>query len=98
MDMKKRSWVKSLVWRLIGIIVLGLISFLVTNSLKEMTIITLIFHSFRFVMYYFHERVWEHISWGKIKHPLADLPVKGRLAKEDLELIKEQLKTLGYIN
>ena len=98
MDTKKRSWAKSLVWRLIGIVLLGLISFLVTDDWKEMSIITALFHSIRVVLYYYHERAWEHVSWGRVKHPLADLPVKQRLAPEDMETVREHLRELGYID
>jgi len=98
MDTKLRSWVKSILWRVIGIVLLGAISYLITGSWKEMTIITLLFHSIRVVMYYFHERLWERISWGRIKHPLSELPVKDKLAPQDLKIVKETLKTLGYID
>jgi len=98
MDTKVRSWAKSIVWRVIGIVLLGAISYLITGSWKEMTIITLFFHSIRLVLYYFHERLWEHISWGKIKHPLSELPVQEKLAPHDLNVVKETLKALGYID
>jgi len=97
-DTKKRSAVKSITWRVIGIVLLGIISYLITGDWKEMTIITVVFHSIRLVLYYYHERAWERISWGKIKHPLADLAVKQELAPEDLEIVSEQLRALGYID
>ena len=97
MDTKIRSWVKSIVWRVIGIILLGILSYLVTRSWKEMTIITVLFHGIRVIMYYYHERLWEHISWGRLKHPLSDLPVKGKLTSDDLKIIAKKLKELGYI-
>ena len=28
------------------------------------TVVTLLFHSIRFVLYYFHERWWDGINWG----------------------------------
>lgn len=96
-DTKARSWVKSIVWRVIGIILLGAIAYIITNDWKEMTIITVLFHFIRVVMYYFHERIWEGISWGRIWHPLADLLVKGKIKPEDLEIITRKLRELGYI-
>ena len=98
MDTKARSWVKSLVWRLIGIVVLGAISYGITGDWKQMTLITVLFHSIRVVMYYFHERVWERIDWGRLKHPLSDLPVKEKPTPEDLEIIARKLKELGYMD
>lgn len=93
-----RAWVKSILWRIIGIVILGGISWLVTHSLKEMTIITTIFHGIRLILYYLHERAWEKIHWGRIKHPLSILPVKKELEPEDLKLIQSQLKELGYLD
>ena len=62
MDTKKRSWAKSITWRVIGIILLGLISYLITGNWKEMTTITVLFHGIRMIMYYYHERLWERVS------------------------------------
>lgn len=93
-----RAWVKSIVWRILGIAILGIISWFATRSWKEMTMITLFFHSIRITLYYFHERVWERISWGRIKHPLSNLPVNKELTPEDLKIIQNQLKDLGYID
>jgi len=93
-----RAWIKSLVWRILGIIILALISWVITHNWKEMTIITVLFHGIRVILYYFHERLWEKISWGRVKHPLSIIPVKKELKSEDLELIQDQLKKLGYLD
>ena len=98
MDSRKRSVVKSITWRVIGVILLGIISYLITGNWKQMTIITILFHGIRLVMYYYHERLWERISWGKSKHPLAMLPVREELSPEDLEVVKNKLESLGYID
>jgi len=98
MDTTKRSWAKSIVWRIIGIALLGSIAYMVTGDWKEMSVITILFHGIRVVLYYYHERVWEHISWGRVKHPLAGLPVKQRLAPEDMEAVREHLRQLGYVD
>ena len=98
MDTKKRSVVKSITWRVIGVIILGIISYLITGNWKEMTIITLLFHGIRLIMYYYHERLWERVSWGKLKHPLAELPLRENLKPEDFEIVRKKLKLLGYIN
>lgn len=97
MDSKIRSWVKSISWRLTGIILLGFISYLITKDWEKMTIITILFHSLRLILYYFHERMWEKILWGKIKHPLADLKIKKELTQEDMKIIGKKLEELGYI-
>ena len=93
-----RPWVKSIVWRIFGIVILMAISWFVTHDMKEMTIITLLFHGIRVILYYFHERAWEKIHWGRIKHPLSILPVKKELEPEDLKLIQSKLSELGYLD
>jgi uncharacterized membrane protein len=93
-----RAWIKSIVWRLLGIVILGAISWIITHSWREMSLITILFHSIRVVLYYLHERVWEKIHWGRIKHPLSVLPVRKALTPEDLSLVRSQLKKLGYLD
>lgn len=69
-DTKARSWAKSIIWRIIGIIIMPIIILFVYACIgKDSAIVatwsTVIFHSIRVVMYYFHERIWESIKWGK---------------------------------
>ena len=98
MDTRKRSWAKSLTWRILGVVLLGLITYAITKDWKEMAVITAVFHGIRVILYYAHERVWERIDWGRVKHPLASLPVDRELTPEDMDTVKEQLKSLGYID
>lgn len=51
----------------------------------------------KIIFFYIHERVWDKISWGKPKHPLADISVKKPLTPEDKKKLEEQLKSLGYM-
>lgn len=98
METHKRSMVKSLTWRIIGVFLLGGITWSVTHSWKDMTLITVLFHSIRMVLYYYHERVWLRVKWGRIPHPLETLEVKGKLSPEDLDEIRAQLRGMGYID
>ncbi len=92
METHLRSWAKSSSWRITGIVILGGISYAFTRDWKETTWITVLFHTLRFVLYYFHERWWSTISWGKIHHPLDHFPVKEKLTPEDEEAIRALLK------
>jgi hypothetical protein len=49
------------------------------------------------VLYYFHERIWLRVKWGRIRHPLEEIEVNGKLTPEDLEEIRAQLRAMGYI-
>ncbi len=66
-DSNARSWAKSIVWRLIGIVILGALAWLFTRDWQETTLITVTFHAIRLVLYYYHERAWERIGWGRRK-------------------------------
>ncbi len=97
MDTRRRSWVKSLTWRIAGIVILGVISYAFTRDLAKTTNITLIFHILRLFLYYSHERIWEGISWGRVKHPLAHLQMKEDLSYDDLRAIERFLAEQKYL-
>ncbi len=98
MNTKKRSWVKAATWRLIAVTVLAAIAYLVTGKWEEVTAITLLYHGIQVAVYYIHERVWERIQWGVVKHPLGEIPVKRALTPDDMEMIVERLRELGYVD
>ena len=72
-EWRRRSLVKSLLWRAIGIawtwIGAYLIISLVPSSYKTAaciaTLIVIYHHSTRMIMYYFYERIWAAVSWGR---------------------------------
>ena len=74
-DTHLRSWCKSIVWRIIGIFILGGLAWLFTRDWGETTLITVTFHSIRLVLYYFHERAWEKTSWGRKKEIRHDYQI-----------------------
>src|ERR1035437_2446643 len=92
METHIRSWAKSVSWRIIGIFILGGITYAFTRNWEQTTWITIIFHTVRLVLYYYHERWWERVSWGRINHPLSHLPVKEGLTLEDDEAILNLLR------
>jgi len=97
MDSHKRSWAKSLVWRAIGVVILGGITYAVTRNLEAMTVITLLFHSLRLILYYWHERIWQRVTWGKIRHPLEHFCMKDSLTGSDVEEIRGLLAERGFV-
>jgi len=97
MDLRRRSWVKSATWRIIGVVVLAHISYAITRDWGQTTGITLIFHGLRLILYYCHERLWERIAWGRLKHPLSHLPVRGDLTENDHRIIERFLQERQYL-
>ena len=94
----KRTVAKAISWRVIATLTTMTIVFLFTKKF----ILTLGIGGAevlsKMIFYYLHERAWQIISWGKKKHPLAVLPVKRELEPEDMDIIKDKLKELGYID
>ncbi|MDO7173021.1 DUF2061 domain-containing protein [Mariniflexile sp. AS56] len=60
-----RSIVKSISWRLIGTLDTILISWLITGELALAFSIGSVELVTKMVLYFFHERIWNNIKWGK---------------------------------
>lgn len=63
----KRSIAKSISWRIVGTIDTILISWLVTGTLRLAFSIGMIELVTKMVLYFFHERIWNLVIWGKKK-------------------------------
>lgn len=61
----KRSVVKSISWRIVGTLDTILISWVVTGTLSMAFSIGLVELVTKMVLYFFHERIWNSIKWGK---------------------------------
>jgi len=80
LELKRRSVAKSLIWRFIGIswTWIGAYLILLFTPAKYKTeawlatFIVIYHHSTRMIMYYFYERIWASISWGKINRDEKD--------------------------
>ena len=61
----KRSIVKSISWRAIGTLDTIIISWVVTGTLTMAFSIGVVELVTKMVLYFFHERIWNTIKWGK---------------------------------
>ena len=64
MESKKRSLVKLLSWRVIGLIIWPIVSYIITGDLVMTGWLTGVFVSMTGI-YYIHERIWDKIKWGR---------------------------------
>ncbi|NVJ52219.1 MAG: DUF2061 domain-containing protein [Campylobacteraceae bacterium] len=64
-----RSVVKSVSWRTVGTLDTIIISYFVTGNLTMAASIGSIELVTKMVLYYFHERAWNKIPFGKTKEP-----------------------------
>ena len=97
-DAHFRSIIKSLSWRVFATIATILIVFAFTRKPILSLGVGAAEIVVKLILYYFHERLWAIIRFGRKEHPLTDLPVSRPVKKEDLEVIKDKLRQLGYIN
>ncbi|RXJ91553.1 hypothetical protein CRV01_00220 [Arcobacter sp. CECT 8983] len=64
-----RSVVKSVSWRAVGTLDTIIISYFITGDLTMAASIGSIELVTKMVLYYFHERAWNKIPFGKTKEP-----------------------------
>jgi len=64
-----RSLTRSVVWRILGILVLALVTYIYTGNWITTTLITVVHHGTFIFVYYAHERFWLWISW--LRHSKA---------------------------
>lgn len=69
-----RSLVKAVSWRLTGSVDTLVISFLITGKLKWALTISGVELFTKIGLYYVHERLWENLSFGRVKEPARDKP------------------------
>lgn len=58
MESRTRSALKSVVWRLTGVLILTIVSYAYTREWIQTGAITLLHHSIFLGIFYFHERIW----------------------------------------
>ena len=65
-DSKKRSWTKSVTWRIIATINGVLVNYIFSHDFIQSLEVGLFANLITGVMlYYFHERAWNEVKWGK---------------------------------
>lgn len=61
----KRSIVKTISWRVVGTLATVIISYVITGTLALAFSIGGIELVSKMILYFFHERAWTNIKWGK---------------------------------
>jgi len=64
-DKHWRSWVKAFSWRVTGTLDTVIISYFITHKLHIALSIGFVELFTKMALYYFHERIWERISFGR---------------------------------
>jgi uncharacterized membrane protein len=64
-ETKRRSIVKAITWRTLGTIDTIVIAYILTGEIKTALSIGGIEVFTKMILYFFHERIWNMIKWGK---------------------------------
>lgn len=68
-QLNKSSVLKSIIWRIMGIFVLGAVTYFYTRKWITTTYITFVHHATFLIVFYLHERLWARIKLqGKIRN------------------------------
>ena len=68
-DNHSRSLLKALSWRMTGTIDTIIVAWFITGTIKVALSIGVVEVFTKMVLYYFHERLWNRISFGRKKEP-----------------------------
>lgn len=96
-DIRLRSVIKALSWRVFATTATIIIVFAFTGRLILSLGVGVVEIITKLILYYFHERLWTFIPFGRKRHALSSLTLKEPIKEQDLELIKNKLRELGYI-
>jgi len=62
---KARSLAKSITWRIIAILSTFVVGYVLTGSVDFAASLALLSNLINFILYYFHERLWLRVRWGR---------------------------------
>ena len=64
-DKPIRSFLKALSWRIVGTVDTLIVSLFITGEISTAFAIAGVKKKKKMILYFFHERVWNTIKWGK---------------------------------
>lgn len=64
-EKNKRSVTKSATYRVLSISVDAVVAYLFTHNVALSAGIVLLVNGYSTLLYYIHERIWAHITWGR---------------------------------
>lgn len=70
-ESRSRSLTRSIIWRVLGIGLLALITYLVTGNWITTSLVTVLHHGVFIVVFYLHDRLWLKIKWSSRWKPFA---------------------------
>jgi adenylylsulfate kinase len=65
-ETNKRSWVKSITFRILATVTTMILVYIFFGRLDIAAVIGGLEIVLKLILYYYHERFWNRVSWGKI--------------------------------
>ena len=65
MDTRMRTWVKAVLWNMIGLLTMAIVGYAATGSMVIGGGMALVNTALGFTMYVIYERVWSRVAWGR---------------------------------
>lgn len=62
-----RSLIKSISYRTVSVLADSVVAYFFTRNIVESAGIVILVNSYSTLLYYFHERAWANIHWGRKK-------------------------------
>lgn len=78
MDTLKRTLTKTIIWRVIATLITLVVTYAFTGELGQATTITIVIAVLLMIGYYFNERIWDRITWGRKGHAFSTQSAKSR--------------------
>lgn len=66
METQVRSFVKSLLWRIAGVFILGAVTYFYTHHWVQTSLITFLHHGVFLFVFWAHERFWLHVDYKNL--------------------------------
>lgn len=72
-ETQSRSFIKSLIWRIVGVLVLGAVTYFYTRKWITTTWITFLHHGIFLFVFWAHERFWLCVNMKGLKRKLCKM-------------------------
>ena len=69
LDTRRRSFAKSISWRILAGIITGCVAMAMTGQLGFAAKIGLVDTTVKLLIYFLHERIWNKIPYGRVNAP-----------------------------
>jgi len=92
-----RTLFKTISWRVLATLTTMSIVYLFTGEMLLSVGVGAVEIVTKMILYYFHERIWNILTWGTWSHPLSEFQIRHDLNDRDRDIIREKLRELGYM-